>query len=297
MREPEAPECAKVEHQAACRYTAMIMESLLVDLALSRRVELAEAKAAVAAAEVMQKQKPSVGAAVEAIAGGYAVYCGAESPLTQAVGLGLNGPISDEKFARLEEFYRSRNEPVRVETCPLADAAFVEQFGMRGYRVTEFTNVMVRPLSPNSVARLAFRLGVTFEKISSEHADLWGATVADGFADHPPARREFVEEMKLFVSSPGVECYVARVEGKVAGGGALSFWDGMARLFCASTLREFRGRGVQTGLLQTRLVQAVESGSDMAMCLAGPGSTSQRNIVRHGFQTLYTRVKFERHWK
>jgi len=117
------------------------------------------------------------------------------------------------------------------------------------------------------------------------------------FADQPPARSESVEEMTLFVSSPGVECYLARVDGKVAGGGALSFWNGMARLFCASTLRQFRGRGVQTGLLQTRLVRAAESGSDMATCLAGPGSTSQRNIVRHGFQTLDTRAKFERHWR
>jgi len=90
------------------------------------------------------------------------------------------------------------------------------------------------------------------------------------FADQPPARSESVEEMTLFVSSPGVECYLARVDGKVAGGGALSFWNGMARLFCASTLRQFRGRGVQTGLLQTRLVRAAESGSDMATCLAGP---------------------------
>jgi hypothetical protein len=33
------------------------------------------------------------------------------------------------------------------------------------------------------------------------------------------------------------------------------------------------------------------------MSLAQPGSHSQRNISRLGFQTLYTRVKFEREVK
>ncbi|HXN51768.1 MAG TPA: hypothetical protein VN943_07500 [Candidatus Acidoferrum sp.] len=112
------------------------MTALLLDLALSRRVELAEAQAAADAAETMEKLRPGSGAAVEQTAGGYAVYCGANSPVTQAVGLGLDGTVSEEEFARLEEFYRSRNEPVRVETSPLADASLFEQFGQRAYRAS-----------------------------------------------------------------------------------------------------------------------------------------------------------------
>jgi hypothetical protein len=277
------------------RYTAEAMERLILDLALARRVEMVEAASAVDRAELLQRIKPGSGAAAKRIAGRYAAHCAAESPLTQAVAIGLDGATTQGDFDRMESFYRERDQPVGAEVCPLADAAFVEQFGKRGYRVTEFTNVMARTFSPNSVSEQVLPPGVTVERIGSEYADLWGATLADGFADQPPARSESVEEMTLFVSSPGVECYLARVDGKAAGGGALSFWNGTARLFCASTLRQFRGRGVQTGLLQTRLVRAAESGSDMAMCFAGPGSTSQRNIVRHGFQTLDTRAKFERH--
>jgi len=61
------------------------------------------------------------------------VYCGANSPVTQAVGLGLNGPVSKEEFDRLEEFYFSRKEAVRVETCPMADATLLEHYKERGY--------------------------------------------------------------------------------------------------------------------------------------------------------------------
>ena len=73
--------------------------------------------------------------------------------------------------------------------------------------------------------------------------------------------------------------------------------DGVAGLFGASTLPAFRGRGVQTALLETRLARAVEAKCDLAVCLARPGSSSQRNVMKQGFATLYTRVKFERNWE
>src|SRR5262249_28530808 len=94
-----------------------------------------------------------------------------------------------------------------------------------------------------------------------------------------------------------VECYLAQIEDKPAGGGTLVLRNGIAGLFGAGTLVQFRNRGVQSALLAARLARAVEAGCDLAVSLAHPGSSSQRNILRYGFQTLYTRVKFERHWK
>jgi hypothetical protein len=35
----------------------------------------------------------------------------------------------------------------------------------------------------------------------------------------------------------------------------------------------------------------------LAVCLAQPGSASQRNVLRQDFSVLYTRVKFERAWE
>src|SRR6516164_2863445 len=120
------------------------MERLLLDDNLAREIELAEAQAAVACVEKLKERQPDTGGAVEPIAGGYAIYCGANSPVTQAVGLGLSGSVSAEEFDRLESFYFDREEPVRVETCPLADRSLFEHYGHRGYRVVEFSNVMVR---------------------------------------------------------------------------------------------------------------------------------------------------------
>ena len=272
------------------------MTATILDLALARRIELAEAQAAVDGAEAFERLRPGSGAAVESIAGGYAVYCGANSPVTQAVGLGLDGAVSEEEIDRLEGFYRDRNEPVRVETCPLADASLIEHFGRRRYRVTEFSNVMARPLggSDPPIARVDPPDGVTIERAGRDQIALWTLTVAQGFAEHFPVTQEILNVMHMFACGPNVECYLARVEGAVAGGATLALRDGVAGLFGASTLPGFRNRGVQTALLHTRLARADAAKCDLAVCLAQPGSGSQRNAMRQHFSVLYTRVKFER---
>jgi GNAT superfamily N-acetyltransferase len=275
------------------------MTALLLDLPLARRIELAEAQAAVDCAEALKRLRPESGAAVEPVAGGFAVYCGANSPVTQAVALGLDGSVSDEEFDRLEEFYRSRHEPVRAETCPLADHTLIEQFGHRGYRVTEFTNVMVRPVGNADLPKTWPEPpeGVAIEKIAKEQVDLWTLTVSQGFSENFPVTQEILEVMGAFARGQRVECYLARVDGAVAGGATLTMHDGVAGLFGASTLPAYRKRGVQTALLQTRLARAAAADCELAACLAQPGSVSQRNIMRQGFSVLYTRVKFERAWQ
>jgi GNAT superfamily N-acetyltransferase len=266
---------------------------------LARRIELAEAQAAVDCAETLGRMRPDGGGAVEPIAGGFAVYCGANSPVTQAVGLGLDGAVSDEEVDRLEEFYRIRGETVRVETCPLADPSLIGQFGERGYRVTEFSNVMALPLCgslSSEMERGDPAAGVTIEHIRKEQLDLWTLTVAQGFSENFPVTQEILDVMKMFALGANVECYLARVDGAIAGGATLALREGVAGLFGASTLPAFRSRGVQTALLKERLRRAVAEKCDLAVCLAQVGSGSQRNVSRQGFSVLYTRVKFERAW-
>lgn len=275
------------------------MNTLFLDLELARRIEMAECHAAVETAETLERVRPESGAAVESIAGGFAIYAGANSPVTQAVGMGLNGAVSEEDFTRLEAFYLGRSEPVRVETCPLAHASLFEHFGKRGYRVTEFTNVMALPLKNHGATETwpPPPLGVAIERTGREQIDLWTLTVSQGFSENAAVPQELLDVMKMFAQGPSAECYLARVDGKVAGGGSLVLRDAVAGLFGASTLPAFRKHGVQSALLHARLARAAEAGCDLAVCLARPGSTSQRNIVRSGFQVLYTRVKFERAWE
>jgi GNAT superfamily N-acetyltransferase len=276
------------------------MPQLHLTLELARRIENAEARAAIETAELLDSQRAGTSAAVEHIAGGSAIYCGPDSPVTQAVAMGLDGPVSDHDMDRLESFYRTRSETVRVETCPLADASLITHFRQRGYYATEFSNVFAASLLVGGLPAL-FRpelpLNTVIEVVPSDQLDLWTLTVAEGFAETFPVTKEMLNVMKLFARGPHTECYLALVDGLPAAGGTVAMRDGVAGLFGASTLPAFRNRGLQTALLQVRLERARAAGCDIAVSLARPGSPSERNIARHGLQTLYTRVKFEREWK
>ncbi|MFY9569846.1 MAG: GNAT family N-acetyltransferase, partial [Blastocatellia bacterium] len=94
---------------------------LFADLALARRLETTDALAGVEFARAWARSSSYTGEVVLPVAGGYAGFGGVESPLTQAFGLGLNGPVTEVDLSALEEFYRSHGSAVNIETCPLAD--------------------------------------------------------------------------------------------------------------------------------------------------------------------------------
>jgi Acetyltransferase (GNAT) domain len=173
----------------------------------------------------------------------------------------------------------------------------IRHFGERGYRVTEFSNVMALFLDGSSLLYGAAGDSpacVTIERVGKEHMDLWTLTVSQGFSENFPVTQEILDVMKMFALGANVECYLARVDGAVAGGATLALREGVAGLFGASTLPAFRNRGVQAALLRRRLLRAAAEECDLVVCIAQPGSISQRNVMRHGFSVLYTRVKFER---
>lgn len=264
-----------------------------VTLQTARRLESCEAQSAIAYVAALRRFRVGTRAAFLRIGSGVAVFTGIDSPITQAVGIGLDGPVSEKQIEKLERFYDEREDSVRVELCPLADKSVTDHFGKRGYRVVDYSNVLLRRLGAK-VAHGKSSKEVSVEQIGRAQADLWGEVVARGFAEQMAVTAELLEVLKMFVYAPGSECYLARVGGAAAGGAALGFRKGIASLSGASTLPEFRNRGVQTALLQARVARAKAAGCDLAMSIAQPGSASHRNIERLGFRVVYTRVKFQR---
>jgi hypothetical protein len=103
-----------------------------------------------------------------------------------------------------------------------------------------------------------------------------------------------LEVMGLFGGTTGATLYLAKVDGVIAGGGALFVRHGIAGLFGASTLVEFRRRGVQRELIRARMDVARAARCEIALTFARPGSISERNLLRNGFAVAYTRTKFTR---
>ncbi len=70
--------------------------------------------------------------------------------------------------------------------------------------------------------------------------------------------------------------------------------NSIAQLAGATTAPEHRRRGVQAALLSARLADVAAAGCDIAVVTTLPGTKSQQNVQRHGFDLLYTRATLVR---
>jgi ribosomal protein S18 acetylase RimI-like enzyme len=267
-------------------------EPIFVDTELSRRLELAEAETSAECARQAFTERPGLGACIETIGGGRAIFLGVGSPLTQSIGVGMSGEVTADDFSRLEDFYFSRGVSVNAETSPFAHPTLFDHFARSGYRASEHSSTLVRRIETSVWPLPPAKL--TISEVPPDHNETWVQTVSQGFADSFPVTDELTDLMRLFALNPNAKKYLAFVDGTPAGAGAISFHDRIAGLFGASTLPEFRRRGIQRELILARLEAAFRAGCEFALSFALPGSSSEKNILRYGFRVAYTRTKFTR---
>ena len=264
----------------------------MIDFDLARRIESAEAAAGQAFALAAREANPSGGAAVEKLAGGWALYSGAGSPVNQALGVGLEGPVEAAGFDALEAFFFDRGEPAIYEICPFGDASLLALLGARGYRPVEFSQVLFRSL--DDLASDSGPADIAVAQVAPDEAMRWSEIVAQGFFEAGGAPADLVAIMASMATAAGTSAWLATREGATAGGGALSVAQKVALFAGQSTLPEFRCRGVQGALIRAGLAAARAQGADLAAAMTLPGSGSQRNFERAGFRVAYTRLKVER---
>lgn len=254
------------------------------DLQLARRLEAAEA----ANARGCTSRPP--GAAVLEIAGGCAIYVGAESPLTQAVGIGLNGPVSASEIDRIEAFFHSRGARTSIDLCPLAAPELIRALGERGYHPAEFNNVLVKPLAGTEIV-----LTPRVRRALPGEDDLWSHTVGRGFFEQHELTTEEMEVGRAIFAMPGAMCFLAVAAiGEPAGGAAAAIHNRLATFFADSTIARFRRQGFHRELVTARLNEALAQGCDLATATTLPGSASQRTYERLGFEVVYTKVTLVR---
>lgn len=262
-----------------------------VDRALARRFESAEEVPQVHHAYAAQKLQPGVGAGVEPIAGGQMIFAGLGSPIGRAVGMGFLAPVTEADFDRLENFYYSRKAPSQVDYCPLTDMSLLEIAKKRGYQLAELNNVLVRKLDPAEIFPPA-PSGFQIRPGLSEEALAFSAIVRASFFPDGGEPAGFDEMLAPMFSFPGAMTFVAECEGKlVATGAGLIVPDHrIVALFGAGTLKPYRGRGLQTAIVQRRLALAAQAGCEYAVIVTLGGTTSMRNAERLGFTVAYSKA-------
>jgi ribosomal protein S18 acetylase RimI-like enzyme len=275
---------------------------LFATTSMAARIELAEADTAREFAERARVRNEDV--LIAPIGGTHAVYAGPGQPFNKLAGLGF-APVEDRDFEVLEAGYDARSAEIRVEQSTLADPAVASLLTRRGYVLSGYENVLGLDLraAHDDLSRLRDEdLGRGLEIARAGPSDLraWIATLTDGFLhpdrfDGPPPTESFPRDVLEGVlvdlgSATGTSLYMARRNGEIAGGASLRICTGLAQLTGASTLPAHRRRGVQSALLRARLLDAADSGCDLAVVTTEPASKSQQNVQRAGFALLYSRA-------
>ena len=229
------------------------------------------------------------------VCGGVASFAEAGSPFNKVAGLGFAGVPGPAALDEIEHAFAACGAPVQVELAHLADPAIGVLLTGCGYRLTSFENVLGRSLTgePERVTPP----GIEVRQIGEDEFESWFDVVTDGFT-HPdtsgvPSHEEFPREVIARAerdSAAGMTRYIALHDGVIAGGARLRMAGGIAQLTGAATAPAHRRRGVQTALLSARLADAAAVGCDIAVITTQPGSKSQQNAQRQGFDLLYTRA-------
>jgi len=262
------------------------------DLALSRRLERAEAVASARFVEARARIMPDSGALWIEVAGAYAMYDGVRSPSTQTFGLGLFQMPTAVDMKKLEEFFKQRGAPVFHEVSPLADKSLLVMLGDRGYRPVELTSVMFLPLEGLAAVAQDRQTSVRVRIVGEHEHDVWARTAAEGWREFTEIADLMPGLMRIVADRQDAVSFLAELDGRPIAAGSLAIHDGVALLAGASTIPEWRRRGAQQALLNSRLEYAASAGCALAMICAEPGSASQRNAERHGFRIAYTRTKW-----
>jgi GNAT superfamily N-acetyltransferase len=260
---------------------------LFPDLALARRLEFHEAWSSSAHARTQAQLYPETQAVARPIGRGSIVYAGRQSPLSQVYGWGLSGPVLATDLDGIEAFYGDREVRPRVQACPFADPSLLELLGERGYVLRDSMNVYARRVDvdlaggePPPVPGLRIRIA------TPEEARRWFEREGAGGDWTEPDGVAFMTIRCTL--KPETWLFVGWLDGEPVGGGALETHDGVAALMAAGTLPDYRKRGIHTALLHARLEAAAQAGCDLAMVHTRPGAASQRNVLRAGFQLVYT---------
>jgi GNAT superfamily N-acetyltransferase len=262
------------------------------DKTLSQKLERAEGRFNAAFVESRARLCPEIGAAWIDVGGTYAMFDGPASPCTQTFGLGLFDDVTDAALDENETFFIERDAPVFHEVSPMADPSIMELLHRRGYKPIELSTVMFTPLANRAALTVDPR--ITTRVIEPDEADLWTTISAEAWLAEMPELSEFFLGLgKTSVGCEGGMPFLAELDGRPIATGMLLIEGEVALLAGASTIPEARRQGAQIALLDARLRFAAERGATLASMTTAPGSQSQRNGQKNGFQIAYTRTKWQ----
>jgi hypothetical protein len=224
------------------------------------------------------------------VAGGYAI-CLQGSSIEYGLGVGTARPLREDDLRVVDEFYGHRGLPSQLELHPLVAERDARLLTRWGYRPEGATTMLERDIGTDPPIPGRFEV----EVLTSRKLD-WTDLVVAGISDTTPTSELARVRRTTHVCASAASTLVAiRVDGRLAGGGALGVTGDVAFLFCASTLPGYRRQGVHAALIAARLALGHSRGATFAFMTAAPDSPAVHSAEAAGFRATHVRRRLRKH--
>lgn len=217
--------------------------------------------------------------------------------MNKARGIGLDGAVTGDEIDAMIAFYRERGHPASVETVPFVDQSLLDGLAARGFTIEEFVTCWAIDVGRPSSGRAAdgIRLG-EIDRADPLAVSEWAGVLAGGFSDAgSEGYANGVVAMTRVAAQDGVVCLGAFDGDTIVGASAMEVSSpiggrAVAGLFSASVQPSYRGRGIQSAMIEERVRLAAQMGAWVAVIESKPGVATERNARRLGFVPVYTKT-------
>lgn len=201
----------------------------------------------------------------------------------RVTGLGLTPSDIDAAIS----FFDARGEDTKVEITSYANGELIHALNERGFQLRHFTHLLARtPVAGQIALERLDKANIPLVEEVARHNESCFMPGVDS-----PMARELTKRQLLI---PTNDTFLARQNGALVGVGCSESSNGVTILSGGAVSPEARGRGLQRALIDARLAIAAERGSELVCVMVGPGTSSERNALRAGFQLAYMRAFFTR---
>lgn len=225
-----------------------------------------------------------------------AIYIHKDVPdWSKAIGVGLNHELTDQDVEQMEAHFRKYSIEPAISATPWHYPSLFTATGERGWAICDWGTLLATRLEKLPVPPPTDR-SITISIAGLDEFELWADTIGRGYeGDEAVSEDDRALHLGL-ARTEGVHCLLAHVNGEIAGASIVSLIPevGVLSIMSSSTLPEYRRRGIQQAFIQERLRMGRNAGLELAVVTCHPGSASQRNLERAGFQVAYNRCLLSR---
>jgi GNAT superfamily N-acetyltransferase len=194
----------------------------------------------------------------------------------------------EHHVAPLVAWYRDNDIKGRFEIVPGDyDGGVGRELARRGYYQSDFHVSLI--CQPDLAVPAPMEIAV--EPVSNaELMEGYLAAYVAGWEFAEKDHAQFKANVRPWLHQPGWSLFLARIDGRPAAAATLYIHGKVGYCADAATDPAFRGRGLQSVLLATRIAAAKAAGADLVCSGAAFLSPSHRNMERIGMRIQFVRA-------